>query len=91
MVRLSATVHGRVQGVGFRWFVQDHAQRLGVSGYTRNLADGRSVEVVAEGARAALEQLLDALRQGPPGSYVEGVSAAWEPSTGEFRGFGIRG
>jgi acylphosphatase len=89
-VRLAATVRGRVQGVGFRYFVQDEARRLGLTGYTRNLPDGRSVEVVVEGGRDALEHLLASLRQGPPGSYVERVDASWEPATGEYGGFGIR-
>ena len=88
--RLAATVHGRVQGVGFRYFVQGVAVRLRLVGFTRNLSDGRTVEVVAEGPRPALEQLLDALRQGPPGSYVERVDASWPPATGEFSGFNIR-
>ena len=88
--RLAATVRGRVQGVGFRFFVEDRARDLGLAGYTRNLPDGRTVEVVAEGGRAALERLVAALRQGPPGSYVERVDTAWEPATGESRGFGIR-
>ena len=90
MQRVAATVYGRVQGVGFRWFVEAHARRLGVSGYTRNLPDGRSVEVVAEADRPRLEQLLETLRQGPPGSYVERVDTGWEPPTGEFTTFTIR-
>jgi acylphosphatase len=88
--RLVALVIGRVQGVGFRYFVQDEARRLNLVGFTRNLAEGRTVEVVAEGGRGALEQFLRVLRQGPPGSYVEHVGMSWEPATGEFGGFGIR-
>ena len=56
--RLYALVHGRVQGVYFRAFVQRHAQALGLSGWARNLPDGATVEVVAEGSRAALDGLL---------------------------------
>jgi acylphosphatase len=78
-----------VQGVGFRYFVQHAAVRAGLAGYTRNLSDGRTVEVVAEGARPALEQLIAALRQGPPGSYVERVETSWEPPAGTFSGFSI--
>lgn len=88
--RLEATVRGRVQGVGFRFFVQRQAARLKLAGYVRNGADGRSVEVVAEGERPALEQLLDALRRGPIGAYVEAVDVAWQPATGRFEGFSIR-
>ena len=87
---LSADVRGRVQGVGFRWFVQREAQRLGLVGYARNLPDGRRVEVVAEGERALLEQLVEALRRGPAGSYVEAVTTSWAPAMGRFEGFTIR-
>ena len=88
--RLSAEVRGRVQGVGFRWFVQAAAQRRGLSGWTRNLADGRTVEVVAEGAKPALEALLAELRRGPSGSHVEAVNVSWAAATGEFSRFEIR-
>ena len=88
--RLQAQVLGRVQGVGFRYFVQGEATTLGLSGYVRNAADGRRVEVVAEGPRAALERLLDALHRGPPGAYVERVDSDWAPAGGAFAGFAIR-
>jgi acylphosphatase len=88
--RLQAEVLGRVQGVGFRYFVQGEATALGLSGYVRNAADGRRVEVVAEGPRAALERLLAALHRGPPGAYVEGVVADWAPAGGAFAGFAVR-
>lgn len=90
MERLTAEVRGRVQGVGFRWFVQRTARALGLTGWTHNLPDGRRVEVVAEGDRAALQALLDALKQGPSGSYVESVTESWSPATHEFEGFSIR-
>jgi acylphosphatase len=67
-------VSGYVQGVGFRWFVARHARALGLSGYARNLPDGR-VEVVADGAdAAALEQLEERLRAGPAHARVETVA-----------------
>ena len=62
--RLTAWVHGRVQGVGFRWWVRSRALELGLVGSAANLADGR-VEVVAEGPRPACEALLAALRTDP--------------------------
>ncbi|HEX6091378.1 MAG TPA: acylphosphatase [Gemmatimonadales bacterium] len=65
-------VTGRVQGVGFRWFVVKQARALGVAGYVRNRDDG-SVEVVAEGEAAAVENLAAALRRGPPAARVAGV------------------
>ena len=90
MERLEAEVHGRVQGVGFRWFVQRAAQRLGLVGYARNAPDGRRVEVVAEGARADLDALLAELRRGPAGSHVERVTESFSAATGGFSGFEIR-
>ncbi|HEX2037377.1 MAG TPA: acylphosphatase [Chloroflexota bacterium] len=87
--RLVAEVRGRVQGVGFRYFVQEEARRLGLSGYARNLPNGRQVLVVAEGARASLERLVEALRRGPRQAYVEDVAVSWGPATGEFAGFSI--
>jgi acylphosphatase len=65
-------VSGMVQGVGFRMFVAREANKLGISGYTRNLFDGR-VEVLAHGTRVQLEQLRAALERGPLLSSVSGV------------------
>ena len=69
------TVAGRVQGVGFRWFVARHARSLGVSGYARNLHDGR-VEVVGTGDEAALARLEELLRTGPANAHVTSVERA---------------
>jgi acylphosphatase len=88
--RLQAQVRGRVQGVGFRFFVQEEAARLGLTGYVRNASDGRRVEVVAEGPRASLERLLAALHRGPPMAFVERVDVTWLPARGELAGFDIR-
>jgi acylphosphatase len=65
-------VSGRVQGVGFRWFVLRHAQRLRLHGFARNLEDGR-VEVVADGTPEVLAELETALRVGPPRAVVEAL------------------
>ncbi|MBI3933902.1 MAG: acylphosphatase [Acidobacteria bacterium] len=65
-------VEGRVQGVGFRFFVEAAANRLGLRGYVRNLYDGR-VEVYAVGEEKVLDRLRKQLEQGPPGSRVERV------------------
>jgi acylphosphatase len=67
-------VRGRVQGVGFRWFVLGAARELGVAGWVRNRSDG-GVEVAAEGAADALSRLRHALASGPPGARVDDVSA----------------
>lgn len=65
-------VSGRVQGVGFRYFVLKRARALGLGGYTRNLADG-TVEVVAQGSQGQLEALEAIVRQGPPHATVSNV------------------
>lgn len=80
---------GRVQGVGFRWFVLREATALGVDGWVANLRDG-SVRCVAEGPDPDLERLLAVLRAGPPGAAVADVTAAWLPPVGEPAGFRIR-
>jgi acylphosphatase len=87
---LHAFVHGRVQGVGFRFFVERHANRLGLVGYTRNLGDG-SVEVLVEGPRPALEQMASELRRGPRMAHVDRVDASWKDASGGFEAFAIRG
>ena len=88
--RLVALVHGRVQGVGYRMFAIRHAQALGLSGHVRNLPDHRTVEVVAEGPRVALEQLLAQLRRGPYGARVEAVDTTWGPALGGLGSFDVR-
>jgi acylphosphatase len=87
---LRAVVHGRVQGVGFRFFAQDEAASLGLAGYARNLSNGRSVEVVAEGPTPSLDRLLASLRRGPPMAYIERVDASWGEALGEYQGFAVR-
>ncbi len=87
--RLEAVVHGRVQGVGFRYFVIRQASRLGLSGWVANEPTGR-VRCVAEGPRPVLEALLEALRDGPPGAFVERVDPVWSAATNEFEGFDVR-
>ena len=88
-VRLLAIVEGRVQGVGFRAFVIDKANDLGVTGWVRNRWDGK-VEALAEGERATLDKLLAALQQGPRAAYVAQVKTDWQTATGEFYGFSVR-
>ena len=89
VVRLEAAVHGRVQGVGFRYFVLRSAARLGLVGWVANESDG-SVRCIAEGPKANLDALLAALRDGPSGAVVHSVSEDWLPPTGRFDGFGVR-
>ena len=87
--RLEAYVLGRVQGVGFRFFVAQQARRLGVDGWVRNERDG-SVRVVAEGSRPLLEELLTRLKEGPAGARVEDVRTSWSAAEHEFGGFDVR-
>jgi len=89
LARMSATVHGRVQGVFFRDFTLTQAVALGLTGYVRNLHDG-TVETVAEGTREALESLLAQLRIGPPSARVDRVEVQWGDHRGEFVSFEVR-
>ena len=88
--RVRALVRGRVQGVFYRDFTCSHARRIGVFGWVRNLADGATVEVVAEGPEPALQQLLDNLRRGPRGSRVVTVDTEWASPEGSFISFDVR-
>lgn len=88
--RLEATVLGRVQGVGFRYHVLRRAHDLGLTGWVANEGDG-TVRCVAEGPRADLETLREALETGPAGAIVERVIAHWGPPTGSLPSFEIRG
>ena len=82
-------VEGRVQGVGYRNFVQRKAVQFGLAGYVMNLKDGR-VRVRVEGVREAIERLARELTKGPPLARVENLAITWRPATGRFTTFGIR-
>jgi len=88
LTRLHAFINGRVQGVGFRYFVIEKAELLQVNGWVRNTYDGQ-VEVTAEAIRPALERFLVYLSHGPPVAYVTDVQTSWQPASGEFSGFEI--
>jgi len=88
--RIQATVHGLVHGVSFRYFVMRHAAALGLTGYVRNVLLDGTVEVVAEGDRDKLEQLLRHLHQGPRMARVERVDATWSEFVGDYSGFDVR-
>lgn len=87
--RVWARISGRVQGVAFRFYTVREAERLGLSGWVRNLSDG-SVELEAEGARVVLESLISWCQQGPAMATVVRVEHRWEDPSGEYRGFTIR-
>lgn len=80
---------GRVQGVGFRYYAQEAAVRENVSGYVRNLPDGR-VEIRAEGDREAIERFERAVYAGPRGAVIEDVLTEEQPPSGRVTGFHIR-
>lgn len=84
--RLTAWVHGRVQGVGFRWFTRARALELGLVGHATNHADGR-VLVIAEGPRPSLESLLTWLRSGETPGRVRLVVESWDAARGDLVGF----
>jgi acylphosphatase len=81
-------VSGRVQGVWFRGNTQRAASAAGVRGWVRNLPD-RRVEAVLQGERAAVENVIDFMRTGPPGSAVTGCVVSWRPAGERYHGFDI--
>jgi acylphosphatase len=88
-VRLHARVHGRVQGVNFRYYTQREAAAYGLTGWVANRFDG-SVEIVAEGDESALQKLLTFLHRGPPSARVDRVQMDWGEATSEFDRFRVR-
>src|SRR5579863_4422718 len=83
-------VRGRVQGVGFRWFVEREAHMLGIAGWVRNNHDG-SVEIFAQGTRDQLSGLHSRLREGPRAARVDAVEASDEKPTTGLSSFRIEG
>ncbi len=88
-MQLHAIVEGRVQGVGFRYFVQEAAVALELTGWVRNRWEG-TVEVLAEGDKASLDDLVRALRRGPRSGNVTHLQEDWQPASGEFTSFSVR-
>ena len=86
---LSVHISGRVQGVGYRYFVLQLARKLNLTGYVRNLRDGR-VEVAAEGDEQALKSLLVELQKGPAGASVVQVETKWQETMGGFAAFEVK-
>lgn len=88
-VRLTAWVHGHVQGVGFRWWTRSRALELGLTGYAANRPDGR-VQVVAQGSRADCQRLLELLQGGSTPGRVDTVVADWSDAGDPIDGFAER-
>ncbi|MEM3588072.1 MAG: acylphosphatase [Candidatus Jordarchaeaceae archaeon] len=88
-VRAHVFVSGRVQGVFFRDHTKNAADRLGVSGWVKNLSDGR-VEAVFEGEKDKVEEMIQICKRGPPLAKVTDIKVTFEEYTGEFKNFSIR-
>ena len=88
-VRLSVFWSGHVQGVGFRYTAESAALDLKLTGWVRNLPDGR-VEALVEGPEKGLKAFLDRIAQGPMKPYLQRVETHWDPATGEFDDFRVR-
>jgi len=89
LVARRVLVNGRVQGVGFRFFVEARAAAEGIHGWVRNLADGR-VEALLEGDEESVDRVESALRRGPSGAQVEDVAVDIVTPSGRATGFSIR-
>ena len=88
LIRAHVFVSGRVQGVAYRFLAEKYAGRMGITGWARNLPDGR-VEVLAEGSAENIEAFLERLREGPRMARVDGFDVRREVSTGEFHDFQV--
>lgn len=88
-VQAHIIIIGRVQRVGFRYFVKSHAQRLGLTGWVRNLPDG-SVEATLQGDKLVIEQMIDLCRKGPFLAEVSDVALSWEETHEHYTEFTIQ-
>lgn len=86
--RIHAIISGRVQGVSFRYYTQQEAQKLGITGWVMNRRDGK-VEVVGEGSPQQIQQFNAFLHKGSPAAHVEQVQTFDESATGEFASFEV--
>jgi len=89
LCRLHIQVTGRVQGVGFRSFVQQSAALAGLTGWVRNVGYD-SVETIAEGEREKLERFASVVKNGPHAARVDEANVEWETASGEFQNFNVR-
>ena len=89
MVRAHLLISGTVQGVGYRWSCRREAQGIGLTGWVRNLPDGR-VEAVLQGTREQIERMIKWCYRGPEEARVSDIAVAYEEAADEFRDFGIR-
>jgi acylphosphatase len=88
-IRAHVYVSGRVQGVFFRYTTKEWADELGLTGWVRNLPDGR-VEAVIEGEEEKVKEMIELMRKGPPLAIVKNIEVKWERYKGEFKAFIIK-
>ncbi len=88
-VRAHLKIKGQVQGVYFRAYMQEVAEKFGVTGWVKNCSDG-SVETLLEGDKINVERVIDWAHEGPPAAQVYEVEVVWENYTGEFKNFKIK-
>jgi len=88
LARAHIFIQGQVQGVAYRWWTQKTAERIGLTGWVKNLEDGR-VEIVAEGEKGNLEKLIELAKTGPRFAEVTHVDVIWEDHTGEYSTFEV--
>jgi acylphosphatase len=87
--QFKAIIHGRVQGVGYRFFAERYAIELGITGYAKNLYND-DVEIVAQGDKSSLESYLAKLQEGPRLSKVTNIDVEWQPVSEHYPSFDIR-
>ncbi len=88
-IRATIRFRGLVQGVGFRYFTERSARRLGLVGWVRNLPDG-DVEALLEGPENLVREAIESCRQGPAGARVANLEVDWQPAGGDLEGFTVR-
>ena len=86
--RAHVFIEGRVQGINYRWWTKKTADNLGLTGWVRNLTDGR-VEAVFEGPKTNVSEMIKKCKSGPMLAGVKHIDVSWEKATGEFKGFEI--
>jgi acylphosphatase len=86
MIRVHVRISGRVQGVFYRAYTKQHADRLGIKGWVKNLPGGK-VEAVFEGEESAVKELVDYSKHGPSRAVVTRIDVTYEAFKGEFKGF----
>lgn len=88
VVRAHMYIHGNVQGIGYRYWMRSQARKLGLTGWVRNLSDGR-VEAMVDGSKDKVEEIIIKCKQGPMLAGIKHLDIIWEKTKGEFEDFTI--